>query len=148
MTIHVRNLQKRVKLDTTFLRKVAQTTLDEMRAGEGECSLVLVDDRTIARLNEQYRGVEGPTDVLSFSMREGAFASVAPYLLGDVIISAETADRQAKSAGRALRDELATLLIHGILHLLGHDHQTPLEARAMRRLERRLGGPFLDTRVR
>ena len=104
---------------------------------------MLVGDRTMTRLNRQYRGKAASTDVLSFPMREGSFASLSPHLLGDIVISAETADRQAKAGGRPLRDELAALLIHGILHLLGYDHQTPLEARRMKRLERQFGLPFI-----
>lgn len=108
--------------------------------------MLLVGDRAMARLNQRYRGMAQSTDVLSFPMREGLFSSLSPTLLGDVVISAETADRQARAAGRSLRDELAALLIHGILHLLGYDHQTPSEARRMKRLERRLGFPFIETR--
>ena len=88
------------------------------------------------------------TDVLSFPMREGPFTSLSPNLLGDVVISAETADRQAAAAGRSLRDELAALLIHGILHLLGYDHQTPSEAKRMKRLERQLGLPCSEAKGR
>lgn len=102
----------------------------------------------MARLNQRYSGMARSTDVLSFSMREGPFASLSANLLGDVVISAETADRQARAAGRPLRDELAALLIHGILHLLGYDHGTPSEARRMRRLEARLGFPFIETCLR
>jgi probable rRNA maturation factor len=113
-----------------------------------ECGLVLVNDRSMARLNKRYRRTAGSTDVLSFPMREGPFASFSPSLLGDVVISAETADRQATAAGRSLREELAALLVHGILHLLGYDHQTPSDATRMRRLERRLGHPYITTRRR
>ena len=112
-----------------------------------ECSLLLVDDQTMAQLNKRYRGIAGSTDVLSFPMREGRFRSISPGLLGDVVISAETADRQARAAGRTPRKETAALLIHGILHLLGYDHHTPSETRTMRRLEGRLGYPFLATRT-
>lgn len=106
---------------------------------------MVVGDRTMARLNQRYRGMAHSTDVLSFPMREGPFASLSPNLLGDVVISARTADRQAAVAGRSLRDELVVLLIHGILHLLGYDHQTPSEAKRMKRLERQLGTPFIET---
>lgn len=109
---------------------------------------MLVGDRTMTRLNRQYRGKATSTDVLSFPMREGSFASLSPHLLGDVVISAETADRQAKAAGRTLRDELTALLIHGILHLLGYDHQMPSEARRMKRLERQFGLPFVEAEGR
>jgi len=127
----------------SFLKRVGQTTLARAGVDQAECGLLLVGDRTMTRLNRQYRGKATTTDVLSFPMREGSFASLSPHLLGDVVISAETADRQAKAAGRPLRDELASLLIHGILHLLGYDHQTPSEARRMKRLERRFGLPFI-----
>ena len=111
-----------------------------------ECGLLLVGDRTMARLNKRYRGIASSTDVLSFPMREGLFASLSPGQLGDVVISAETAHRQARAAGRSLREELATLLIHGILHLLGYDHQTPSESRKMKKLEGQLGFPFVAIR--
>jgi probable rRNA maturation factor len=100
----------------------------------------------MTRLNQRYRGIATSTDVLSFPMREGPFASLSPNLLGDVVISVETADRQAAAAGRSLRDELVALLIHGILHLLGYDHQTPSEAKRMKRLERQFGLPFIGTK--
>ena len=148
MAVQVRNQQRKIRLDTRFLKKIGETTLAKMGAGEAECGLLLVDDRTMARLNERYRGIAGSTDVLSFPMREGPFESLSPGLLGDVVISAETADRQARETGRPLLEEVAALVIHGILHLLGYDHQTPSEARKMRRLEGRLGFPFIDTRPR
>lgn len=85
--------------------------------------MVLVDDAGIAALNHTYRGVTGPTDVLAFPMTEGPFRDLSPDCLGDVVISAETAFRQA--SGGDLRAECALLLVHGILHLLGYDHGTP-----------------------
>lgn len=112
-------------------------------ADEAECGLLLVGDRVMTRLNRQYRGMAHSTDVLSFSMREGPFASVSPNLLGDVVISVETAERQAAGAGRSLQDELTALLIHGILHLVGFDHQTVSEAKQMKRLERQCALPFI-----
>ncbi|NJD69735.1 MAG: rRNA maturation RNase YbeY [Candidatus Methylomirabilota bacterium] len=137
-----------MRLDTSFLKRVGQRTLVQAGCDEAECGLVLVGDRTMARLNRYYRGKTGPTDVLSFPMREGSFASLSPDLLGDVVISTETAERQARASGRSLRDELVALLIHGILHLLGYDHQTPSEARRMKRLERRYGLPFIEAEGR
>jgi len=146
MALQVKNLQRKIRLDTRFLRKVGETTLTKMGVEGAECGLLVVGDRAMARLNERYRGIAGSTDVLSFPMREGPWPSLSPSLLGDVVISAEAADRQARAAGRSLKEELAALLVHGILHLLGHDHQTPSEARKMKRLEARLGVPFIDTR--
>ncbi|HLC22121.1 MAG TPA: rRNA maturation RNase YbeY [Candidatus Methylomirabilis sp.] len=145
MTIEVKNRQRKIRIDITFLKKVGETTLAKMGVEGAECGLLLVGDRTMARLNERYRGISSSADVLSFPMREGLFASISPGQLGDVVISAETAHRQARAAGRSLREELAALLIHGILHLLGYDHQTASEARKMKRLEAELGFPFIAT---
>lgn len=98
--------------------------------------MVLVDDAAMAVLNRTYRGLAGSTDVLAFPMIEGRFREVSPDLLGDVVISTETARRQAKAAGSGLREELALLLVHGILHLVGYDHGTTAERRTMWRKQR------------
>jgi probable rRNA maturation factor len=103
-----------------------------------ECSVLLVDDSAMTELNRTYRGVAGPTDVLAFPMAEGPFTSLSPRLLGDVVISAETAERQARSRQAGLRGELALLLIHGILHLVGYDHASAPERRRMWQKQRRL----------
>ncbi len=93
-----------------------------------------MDDAAIQDLNRTYRGVDAPTDVLAFPMREGRFGRLSPDLLGDVVISAETARRQA-GAG-AFRAELALLLVHGILHLVGYDHHVPAARQRMWRKQR------------
>jgi probable rRNA maturation factor len=85
----------------------------------------------MAKLNRTYRGKTGSTDVLAFPMTEGRFGAVSPHLLGDVVISAETAARQARDRGRDVQGEFALLLVHGILHLVGYDHGT---AEARRRM--------------
>jgi probable rRNA maturation factor len=101
------------------------------------------------RLNARYRGIDRSTDVLAFAMREGAFADLHPHVLGDVVLSAETALRQARARRHSLAEELTRLLIHGTLHLLGYDHEvSPTEARRMRAKERelwRLVKPLVDT---
>ena len=84
----------------------------------------LVDDEEIADLNEAYLGRSGPTNVLSFSMREGEGGGVVPDLLGDVVLSVETARREADSAGLKWTEVLDYYLIHGILHLVGYDHES------------------------
>lgn len=98
--------------------------------------MVVVDDATMTTFNRAYRGVDGPTDVLAFPMTEGRFGALSPGLLGDVVISAETAARQARGVGGGLRAELALLLVHGILHLAGYDHGTVEERRRMWRKQR------------
>jgi probable rRNA maturation factor len=91
------------------------------------------------RLNARYRGIDRPTDVLAFAMREGPFAELHPHVLGDVVLSAETARRQANTRRHSLPVELTQLLIHGTLHILGYDHEaSPAEARRMRAKEREL----------
>lgn len=79
-------------------------------------------------LNHNYRGLNSPTDVLSFSMQEGEHGDINPHLLGDVVISIETAQRQAQEQGHSLNQEVALLLIHGLLHLAGFDHTLRREA--------------------
>lgn len=90
---------------------------------DAELSILIVDDQQIAQLNRQYLNREGPTNVIAFSMRQGQFSDIAPNLLGDVVISADTARREAQSAGTSMQDRFDQLLIHGTLHLLGYDHE-------------------------
>lgn len=99
---------------------------------------MLVDDDQIHELNRSWRNIDRPTDVLSFPMQEGDFGSVNPSMLGDIVISIPTASRQAKAAGRTLEQEVAMLLAHGLLHLLGHDHDTRAKEKLMVRETDRL----------
>jgi probable rRNA maturation factor len=99
--------------------------------------VLLVGDRAIRRLNRTYLNHDHPTDVLAFSQQEG-FPSPERHLLGDVVISVETAARQARAHGHSLAREVALLLIHGILHLVGYDDATPKARRRMGAAERRL----------
>ena len=115
-----------------------------------EGTVVLTDDEEIRELNRDWRGFDKPTDVLSFALQESEGASFAGELLGDIVISVETAARQMTSGqhrGRVegdavgtwdLEDEVVFLAIHGMLHLLGHDHAETHEEIVMRREERRL----------
>ena len=99
---------------------------------DAELSILIVDDQQIAQLNHQYLNREGPTNVIAFSMRQGRFPEITPNLLGDVVISADTAHREAQSAGIRMQDRMDQLLIHGTLHLLGYDHEnTEAEAHRM-----------------
>ncbi|HEY5517267.1 MAG TPA: rRNA maturation RNase YbeY [Coriobacteriia bacterium] len=102
-----------------------------------ELSVALVDDDEIAHLNEHYRGIAGPTDVLSFGCDDPCPAgSDEPITIGDVIIAPEVARRQAAELGTTVEDELDLLLVHGILHLLGYDHESDADAAAMQARER------------
>jgi len=91
-----------------------------------------VDDRRIAALNRRFLGREGPTNVIAFPMQEGRFSGLSPNLLGDVVISVDTAHREARAAGLALDERVTQLLVHGMLHLCGYDHEhDAAEARRM-----------------
>jgi len=104
-------------------------------------SVVLTSDDEIRDLNRQYRGKDTPTDVLSFPQTEGEFGDVDPDFLGDIVISVETALRQAAEKGAPPEREIDILLVHGLLHLLGYDHETNrADAARMRRMERKLLG--------
>ncbi|HYA87765.1 MAG TPA: rRNA maturation RNase YbeY [Nitrospirota bacterium] len=112
-----------------------------MRLGhpDAELSVLFAGDRFMRTLNEQYRGKSGTTDVLTFSMQEGPFGDLRPELLGDIVISVPMAEKQARDAGHSLRREIEMLLVHGLLHLLGYDHERGhAEARRMRRKEQML----------
>jgi probable rRNA maturation factor len=104
---------------------------------ESELSVALVEIDEMAHLNEQYRGIEGPTDVLSFGCDDPC-AAVAdePITLGDVIIAPEVAATQADELATTIESELNLLLVHGILHLLGYDHDSDEDAAVMQERER------------
>ncbi len=103
-----------------------------MDCPDAELSIVIVDDARIADLNQTYLQHAGPTNVISFPMREGDFSDINPHVLGDVVISADTCAREAEAAGISTESRLDQLLIHGILHLLGYDHvHSESDARTM-----------------
>ncbi len=116
------------------IRRAAKAALDALGSPDGELSVLILDDTGIAALNKTYLRRVGPTNVIAFPMREGHFPDVAPHLLGDVVISVETAEREAEQAGISAETRFAQLLVHGILHLFGFDHEgDPREARRMER---------------
>ncbi len=94
-----------------------------MDCPEGELSILIVDDPQIAVYNQAYLDRSGPTNVIAFPMREGAFSDISPHLLGDVMISVETAQREGETNNQSMEDRFDELLIHGILHLFGYDHE-------------------------
>jgi probable rRNA maturation factor len=123
------NRQRRRRVDPARLRRVLGGAAEALRA-RGEVSLVLAGDRLLHRLNRDFRGKDRPTDVLSFP-GDGGEAG-----LGDVVVSVETAERNARGLGRTLLQELDVLALHGFLHVLGYDHEA--DDGTMDRLERRL----------
>ena len=112
--------------------------LAAVQMADAELSILLTGDHQIQKLNRLYRKKNRATDVLAFAQREGEHGGLAGSLLGDVVVSIPTARRQAEEAGRDLGSELTMLLAHGLLHLLGWDHETPSKDRRMRRETERL----------
>lgn len=120
-----------------FERLALHVLVMESAPEEAELSIALVSDEEMARLNEQYRGIAGPTDVLSFGCDDPCLATEGePILLGDVIIAPEVAQRQAAENGVTVEAELNLLLVHGILHLFGYDHDRDEDAAVMQERER------------
>jgi len=108
--------------DAGNVQGLAEAALIALQRQDHELSILLTNDDHIRELNRAYRQKDSPTDVLSFSQDEGEpFASPVP-MLGDLVISLETAERQATSLGHSLAAEVRVLLVHGLLHLMGHDH--------------------------
>jgi rRNA maturation RNase YbeY len=140
MPVLVTTRDCRVPALATRLSRSGRRLLDALERSESELSVLLVSDRVMRQLNRDWRGRDRPTDVLSFSQHEGP--DPAPReLLGDVVIAVPTAKRQAEERGETLLAASERLLIHGVLHLLGYDHErSEAEARRMQRRERRLAG--------
>ena len=116
----------------------ARAMLEALALSGCELSILLTGDAQIAALNRVYRRKNRPTDVLAFAQREGEHGDRSGPLLGDVVLSVETARRQAHARGATLASELTMLLAHGLLHLVGWDHDTPSKDRRMRRETDRL----------
>ena len=140
MPVHIQSQIRRVAFDQARLDRLARAILSDVGEASAELGIMFVGDQRMRGLNRQYRGKDRTTDVLAFAMREAARPEVSrlmPDMLGDVVISIPTAWRQAKEARRTLDEELACLLVHGILHLCGYDHERgEKEARRMHRRER------------
>jgi len=135
MPVYLRSRVPRPKIHHDRVVRIAKRLLAMSRESGSELSIELIDDRRMRRLNRIYRKKDRTTDVLSFPMREAG--GPRTKLLGDVVISVPRARRQARQAGRSMDEELAMLLIHGVLHLCGYDHERgEREARRMQRRER------------
>lgn len=163
--IFVADEQAEIPIDTMRWSRLARLVLEAERSdkklwGETELSMIFVDEKSMSDLNERFLGREGPTDVLAFPMDDevvesgrqpdqggrGPGAPVeptdAPVLIGDVVICPTIAKRQAPEHNSSLDEELALLVVHGVLHLLGFDHEEDDEAEAMEQRERELLAEF------
>jgi probable rRNA maturation factor len=135
-----RKARSSVALRSRQVHIIAERMLRHLGREEHELSVLLTDDPFIRTLNETHRGKDRPTDVLAFAQNEGE-GMPTPMdhgLLGDVVISLDTAERQARARKHSLMDEVSFLLAHGILHLIGYDHQTDEEEAIMNELTSRL----------
>jgi probable rRNA maturation factor len=137
MSVDIASRVRGRKLPLRRIKRTAEKILALVNESETELSLAFVDNTAIAQLNRKYRHKPKPTDVLSFPAavdRNGG-----PKLLGDVVISIDTAREQAKAGGWTVGEEIERLLIHGIVHLLGYDHErSEKDARVMRALEKKI----------
>ncbi len=140
------NKQRLVRLNRARLCQLADATLQTVGCAEAAVTLAFVRDAAMRRLNRQYRGHDRATDVLAFPATEAAplAAGEAPIFLGDIVIATDTASRQAAASGLTLERELSELVIHGVLHLCGYDHET--DNGEMVRLERRVRRRLLDAK--
>jgi len=139
MEILIKNQQKTIKLNQRKAKGIIKKVLLHLKVDERtEISVLFTDDKFIRSLNNKYRGIDKPTDVLSFNLQEGSVESLeieSNNLLGDIIISVETAQRQADTLNHSMEKELAVLLIHGLLHLTGYDHEKDKDYKIMREKE-------------
>lgn len=144
MIVTLENTQKRITIPKDLLETITKAmnivAKREKLSPNTEVDITIVTNGEIHKLNKAYRGVDRPTDVLSFALDEGeeepALAeSDAEHLLGDIIISAPTAQAQAEEFGHGLKREITYLAVHGILHLLGYDHMEEADKKVMRKQE-------------
>jgi len=140
MSISIQNRQKLLSVDLGRVRRSLKRLLKELGFKDSEVSLLLVDDDQIREINKDYLQRDRPTNVISFAMTEGAFGDVHPEILGDIILSVETASRDAVAYDIDFMDEVEFLLIHGLLHLVGYNHENveSREAEKMKKMEREL----------
>lgn len=123
MHMSIENRQTLSNIDVNRIRRSLKKLQKELNCEDRAIALLLVDDHEIRNLNNNYLNRNFPTNVISFSMTEGEFGDINPQILGDIVISVETASRDASTGQIDLMDELDFLLIHGLLHLLGYNHE-------------------------
>lgn len=147
--IEIFNRQRKHRIDRCDVAYLARSTLNRIGRSEATITITFIRDRRMRELNRQFRNIDAPTDVLSFAYHEGMSDDdplFDPNHLGDVVISVETAARYAQKLGLDFAREIAHLVIHGVLHLAGYDHET--DHGEMKRLELRLRRELIDRRSR
>ena len=145
MSIEVASIKTGGKVSIRGLKRKAEKILEILKQNCSELSIALVGNREIQELNAGYRKKNEPTDVLSFP--SGETLPTGMRILGDVVISVEQAEKQAGERGKTLMEEMESLLIHGILHLLGYDHErSQKDARVMRGMEKKISRALCGTK--
>ena len=124
MEVLIKNRQSSWEISLEKIEQSVRVILGALDCPDGEISILIVDDPQMEKLNWKYLNRNGPTNVIAFPMREGEFSHLSPQLLGDVVISTETAAKEAQNSDMSVEQRLKELLVHGILHLLGYDHET------------------------
>jgi len=144
MSIEIINKQRTAAVDRRAIRRMAARILEDHGRGDADVTVVTASDRFVRSLNSAYRGIDAPTDVLSFgaprarATGRGRHDADGPeVVLGDVVISTDRAAVQAEARGVTFDREMLKLVAHGVLHLLGHDHKDSGARRSMARLENR-----------
>ena len=139
MEVLVENRQSFYGISRKKIQQTVKVILGALDCPDGEISILIVDDPQIEKLNRKYLNRLGPTNVIAFPMREGEFSQLSPQLLGDVVISMDTAAKEAQNSGISMEQRFKELLLHGILHLFGYDHVTSeQDARKMEKKSREL----------
>jgi len=142
MKIQIENKQTIIRIDRRKIRGTVLKLLKIMDCANKELSISFVDDKIIQQINKNYLQKDKATNVLSFSLQEGEYGNINPNILGDIIISAQTAQRDADIGDLSLSEEIDFLIIHGLLHLLGFNHENTTKAQTtkMRIKEKELFG--------
>lgn len=143
MPVLIKNRKRGATVPASTIRRVAQRSLDALGLSDAELSIVIVGDRTMRLLNRTWRHKDYPTDVLSFRIEDALGATpqqnARVSLLGDIVVNADAAERQRHERGLSLLAEIQRLLVHGVVHLAGYDHESDQkEARQMNAIERRV----------
>ncbi len=140
MAIQIQSNHNKIRINTRKLRPVISKIMKILDCADKEISINFVDDAKIKQLNKQYLGRDKATNVLSFSLREDEYGDINPQILGDIVISVETAQKDAAYGNLTVDQEIDFLIIHGLLHLLGYDHEntTKKETNKMRKKEKEL----------
>ena len=140
MPVLIESRQTVRRINRVRIRRILTEALVLLGCSDHEVSVLLVDDIGIQTINRDYLGRDRPTNVMSFAIREGEYGALNPHLLGDIVVSVETAASDARRAKINFTDELDFLLIHGLLHLLGFDHEgvSSTKAGEMKALEQRI----------